>query len=118
MPLFGKSSKSPSDVVRNLKDALLTLEKGGQDAKKQEKVWYLRPNFENLHCLKRVKEKLCSLGPGRSFKTVAEYEEFVIWDGFQYRRCSGSFFVEYRKQPIGYCSGPAEPGKIMQSQFV
>ena len=38
MPLFGKSSKSPSDVVRNLKDALLTLEKGGQDAKKQEKV--------------------------------------------------------------------------------
>ena len=46
MPLFGKSSKSPSDVVRNLKDALLTLEKGGQDAKKQEKVWHLRPNFE------------------------------------------------------------------------
>ena len=38
MPLFGKSSKSPSDVVRNLKDALITLEKGGQDAKKQEKV--------------------------------------------------------------------------------
>jgi len=38
MPLFGKSSKSPSDVVRNLKDALLTLEKGGQDAKKQEKA--------------------------------------------------------------------------------
>ena len=38
MPLFGKSTKSPSDVVRNLKDALLTLEKGGQDTKKQEKV--------------------------------------------------------------------------------
>ena len=38
MPLFGKSSKSPSDVVRSLKDALITLEKGGQDAKKMEKV--------------------------------------------------------------------------------
>ena len=38
MPLFGKSSKSPSDAVRNLKDAFITLEKGGQDAKKQEKV--------------------------------------------------------------------------------
>ena len=46
MPLFGKSSKSPSDVVRNLKDALLTLEKGGQDAKKQEKVWYLSLDFK------------------------------------------------------------------------
>ena len=42
MPLFGKSSKSPSDVVRSLKDALITLEKGGQqDAKKMEKVMYL-----------------------------------------------------------------------------
>ena len=38
MPLFGKSSKSPGEVVRNLKDAFITLEKGGQDAKKQEKV--------------------------------------------------------------------------------
>ena len=46
MPLFGKSSKSPSDVVRNLKDALLTLEKGGQDAKKQEKVWHLSLDFK------------------------------------------------------------------------
>lgn len=37
MPLFGKSSKSPTEVVRNLKEALLTLEKGG-DGKKQEKA--------------------------------------------------------------------------------
>nr|ACO14798.1 Mo25 [Caligus clemensi] len=37
MPLFGKSSKSPAEVVRSLKEALLTLEKGS-DGKKQEKA--------------------------------------------------------------------------------
>jgi len=37
MPLFGKSSKSPTEVVRNLKEDLIVLEKGG-DAKKLEKV--------------------------------------------------------------------------------
>ena len=37
MPLFGKSSKSPTEVVRNLKEDLLVLEKGG-DAKKLEKA--------------------------------------------------------------------------------
>ena len=36
-PLFGKSSKSPTEVVRQLKDHLATLEKGG-DGKKQEKA--------------------------------------------------------------------------------
>ena len=29
MPLFGKSSKTPADVVRNLKEALLMLETKG-----------------------------------------------------------------------------------------
>ena len=37
MPLFGKSSKSPTEVDRNLKEDLLVLEKGG-DAKKLEKA--------------------------------------------------------------------------------
>jgi len=37
MPLFGKSSKSPNEVVRILKDDLLILEKGGEN-KKLEKV--------------------------------------------------------------------------------
>eukprot|EP00092_Neocalanus_flemingeri_P024713 GFUD01026802.1.p1 GENE.GFUD01026802.1~~GFUD01026802.1.p1 ORF type:complete len:337 (-),score=75.32 GFUD01026802.1:148-1158(-) len=37
MPLFGKSSKSPTEVVRVLKENLNTLEKGG-DGKKQEKA--------------------------------------------------------------------------------
>ena len=36
-PLFGKSSKSPTEVVRQLKEHLTTLEKGG-DGKKQEKA--------------------------------------------------------------------------------
>jgi len=36
-PLFGKSSKSPPEVVRQLKEHLTTLEKGG-DGKKQEKA--------------------------------------------------------------------------------
>ena len=38
MPLFGKSSKSPTEVVRNLKDDLLCLEKRAGDPKKLEKV--------------------------------------------------------------------------------
>jgi hypothetical protein len=39
MPLFGKSSKSPTEVVRNLKEDLLVLEKrAGGDPKKMEKV--------------------------------------------------------------------------------
>ena len=29
MPLFGKSTKSPAEVVRNLKEALLVLESKG-----------------------------------------------------------------------------------------
>ena len=37
MPLFGKSSKSPPEVVKLLKENLTTLEKGG-DGKKQEKA--------------------------------------------------------------------------------
>jgi hypothetical protein len=37
MPLFGKSSKTPTEVVKLLKEALATLEKGG-DGKKQEKA--------------------------------------------------------------------------------
>ena len=37
MPLFGKATKSPVELVRVLKDSLLVLEKGG-DGKKQEKA--------------------------------------------------------------------------------
>ena len=37
MPLFGKSSKTPTEVVKLLKEALATIEKGG-DGKKQEKA--------------------------------------------------------------------------------
>ncbi len=36
MPLFSRP-RSPAEIVRNLKEALNTLERGG-DAKKQEKV--------------------------------------------------------------------------------
>ena len=41
MPLFGKSSKSPAEVVKNLKDSLTNLEKFGGDTiggKKVEKA--------------------------------------------------------------------------------
>jgi len=37
MPLFGKSSKSPTEIVKLLKESLSTLEKGG-DSKKQDKA--------------------------------------------------------------------------------
>ena len=36
-PLFGKSSKSPTEVVKALRESLNTLEKGG-DQKKEEKA--------------------------------------------------------------------------------
>ena len=36
-PLFGKSSKSPTEVVKLLRENLTTLEKGG-DHKKEEKA--------------------------------------------------------------------------------
>ena len=45
MPLFGKSSKSPTEVVRNLKDDLLCLEKRAGDPKKLEKVRKSNPVF-------------------------------------------------------------------------
>ena len=38
MPLFGKSQKSPTEVVKALKDALVALERGD---KKSDKVSYL-----------------------------------------------------------------------------
>ena len=38
MPLFGKSSKSPAEVVKNLKDSLTNLEKFGGDAVGGKKV--------------------------------------------------------------------------------
>lgn len=38
MPLFGKSQKSPTEVVKALKDALIALERGD---KKSDKVRYL-----------------------------------------------------------------------------
>ncbi|OZC05289.1 Calcium-binding protein 39 family protein [Onchocerca flexuosa] len=38
LPLFGKSHKSPSDIVRNLKDSLTQLEKLERGDKKNEKV--------------------------------------------------------------------------------
>ena len=45
MPLFGTSKKSPTEVVRNLRDTFLTLEKGA-DSKKQEKVrWNIKMQY-------------------------------------------------------------------------
>lgn len=38
MPLFGKSSKSPAEVVKLLKESLTTLEKGNGDVKKEDKA--------------------------------------------------------------------------------
>ena len=34
MPLFGKSHKSPQDIVKNLRDILLTVEKGDKKSEK------------------------------------------------------------------------------------
>ena len=47
-PLFGKSSKSPTEVVKALRESLNTLEKGG-DTKKEEKAQEeVRYNFPFL----------------------------------------------------------------------
>lgn len=34
MPLFGKSHKSPPDIVKNLRDALMIIEKGDKKTDK------------------------------------------------------------------------------------
>ena len=34
MPLFGKSHKSPPDIVKNLRDALILIEKGDKKSDK------------------------------------------------------------------------------------
>lgn len=34
LPIFGKSHKSPADIVKNLKDALIQIEKGDKKADK------------------------------------------------------------------------------------
>ena len=47
MPLFGKSSKSPVELVRVLKESLLVLEKGG-DGKKQARWVYLLREAKNF----------------------------------------------------------------------
>jgi hypothetical protein len=62
MPLFGKSSKSPSDVVRNLKEDLLVLEKRAGDPKKLEKV-------KNRLCSDQGRSGpvKCGLGSGSGF---------------------------------------------------
>lgn len=41
MPLFGRSHKSPPEIIRNLREALTTIERGaagGGDPKKMEKA--------------------------------------------------------------------------------
>ena len=44
MPLFGKSSKSPVELARLLKESLLVLEKGADGKKqvKQEKKYFFK----------------------------------------------------------------------------
>lgn len=57
MPLFGKSQKSPSELVRALKDAVTALERGDKKAEKaQEDVsknlvsFYLTLTFTKSFC--------------------------------------------------------------------
>lgn len=41
MPLFGKSTKSPAEVVKALKEAVNALERGDKKAEKvSEKSWF------------------------------------------------------------------------------
>lgn len=43
MPLFGKSQKSPAEVVKALKEAVTSLEKGDKKLEKvREQLWNLR----------------------------------------------------------------------------
>ena len=34
LPIFGKSHKTPADIIRNLKDALAVIEKGDKKSEK------------------------------------------------------------------------------------
>ena len=60
MPLFSRP-RSPAEIVRNLKEAINTLEQGG-DSKKQEKV---RKNSTDLitYFVSRNRRKSSTTGP-------------------------------------------------------
>lgn len=61
MPLFGKSQKSPAELVRSLKDAVTALERGDKKAEKaQEDV------------SKNLVSKLESISIGRSFYFIGK----------------------------------------------
>lgn len=56
MPLFGKSQKSPAELVRSLKDAVTALERGDKKAEKaQEDV------SKNLVCILLCTNKYSSI---------------------------------------------------------
>lgn len=64
MPLFGKSQKSPAELVRSLKDAVTALERGDKKAEKaQEDVSknlvseLVHDPFVTLHCRKHVRAR-------------------------------------------------------------
>jgi calcium binding protein 39 len=53
MPLFGKSQKSPAELVRSLKDAVTALERGDKKAEKaQEDV---SKNLVSEYCFLSLK---------------------------------------------------------------
>lgn len=66
MPLFGKSQKSPAELVRSLKDAVTALERGDKKAEKaQEDVSKNLVRYFTYFCL----VALSSLPAGVEFST-------------------------------------------------
>ncbi len=93
--IFGKSSKNPTEVVRNLKEDLTTLEKGG-DGKKQERVGVLM--FYLLICFSTKFVTFCQLGPRGPLEAADQHEELV---------------VRHRQRPAErHCAGAAQPGDV------
>ena len=71
MPLFGKSQKSPAEVVKALKEAVTSLEKGD---KKLEKVWY----FIVYQLLLALSNFLTKIGSGRCQQELGPYKEYAV----------------------------------------
>lgn len=75
MPLFGKSQKSPAEVVKALKEAVTSLEKGD---KKLEKVRTESP-FPLYFYITFMTHSLVCTGTGRCKQESFTDKEHALW---------------------------------------
>lgn len=81
MPLFGKSQKSPADLVRALKEAVLALERGDKKAEKVKRPLNIifKPEFLNVSTVAR-NNNFFLIGARRCIKKFGLGEKYAVWN--------------------------------------